>query len=106
VAVAVDPFLLRSALHAVLAADPRFEVALCPAAVDPAACAETAGAQVLLTSEPVDAVHVCVVTLSITSEALQLTVDGERREVSGTSWASLCDWLAEELAGLRLRTAS
>lgn len=54
-AVAVDPFLLRSAVYAILAADTRFNVVLCPLGEDPAEFARATEASVLLTSTPVEA---------------------------------------------------
>jgi hypothetical protein len=106
VALAVDPFLLRSALHSGLAADPRLEVLLCPSSDDPLEFAHRMGAQVLLTSKPVKVADVRVVVLDSAGVTLTLAVGDGRRHLSDDAGSSPVARLADELAGVELATAS
>lgn len=62
--VAVEPYLLRSALYRLLVADARFEATLCPREADPSDCARETKADAVVVSERVDLPDDgCVVTL-------------------------------------------
>lgn len=64
VCVAVDPFLLRSALYQCMLLDPRFEVLLCPQEEDPGAFARAGGAPAVLASTHVDVPDAQVITVA------------------------------------------
>ena len=63
VCVAVDPFLLRSALYQCLLQDPRFTALLCPPGEDPTVFAPANGANVVVASTDLDIPHTQVITV-------------------------------------------
>jgi hypothetical protein len=98
VAVCVEPFLLRSALHAALVADGRFAPSLCPVDEAPSTWGPASGARMLLTSEHVAHPDLCVVTLSFPGETVSVCYSGACTESTYVDTADLCDQLVEQAA--------
>lgn len=94
--VVVEPPLLRSAMCAVLARDPRFDVVEC-AADDAAALAAREGARVILASAPVPAADAARIPFPRSGQEVIAIVDGELRRTTYAGLAELGDWLAEQL---------
>jgi len=81
VLVAVDPFLLRTALHQVLARDDRFEVLLHPADTPVPPVAGCQGCPpVVLTTRPLDVRGVCVVAVDPATGDVHVDGDGPYAE--------------------------
>lgn len=96
VGVGVDQFLYRSAMHAALAADGRFDAHLCPLGEDAVAHARECGARMLIASRPVCAPDLCVVTVSHLNQTAQIAYRGDRRDLISEGLASLCNQLAAQ----------
>jgi hypothetical protein len=62
--VAVDPFLLRSALYRCLLDDPRFTALLCPLGEDPTVFAPASGADAVLAYTNLNIPHTQVLTVA------------------------------------------
>lgn len=106
VAVAVDPFLLRTALHRTLAADKRFNAYQCPPGKDPLACAADVGAQMLMVSKPLHSSRLCVVVVSPLDRAIHITSRGNRRRLAYADMAGLLDQVAEQAVRLSCTDAA
>ena len=91
VAVAADPFLLRTALHSTLAADNRFDAYQCLPGKDPLVCAASLGAQMLLVSKPMPSSGLCVVVVSELDRSIHITSRGNRRRLAFADMAGLRD---------------
>ena len=78
VAVGVDPYVLRTAVHAVLALDSRFDAILLPDTDDLASEAEAADAALLLVSRPIEGSKMRVAWLSEGLRVLEVTEAGDR----------------------------
>ncbi len=78
VAVGVDPYVLRTAVHAVLALDSRFDAILLPDTDDLMSEAEAADAVLLLVSRPVEGSKVRVARLSEGLQVLEVAEAGDR----------------------------
>ncbi len=77
VVAAVEPFLLRTALHRVLSRDDRFEVVLHPAGAPfPPAVASHDTPTVVLTTRPLDLPGVCVVAVDPATGDVHVDGDG------------------------------
>lgn len=94
VGVAVDQFLFRSALHAALAADGRFDAHLCPLGEDPVAHARACDAQMLIVSRPLVVPELCVVTVSHLDAGVHVSYAGGCQDLVCEGMASLRDQLA------------
>lgn len=103
VAVAVNPLLLRSALHAALAADGRFEAYLCLPAADPVTFAKDSGAQMLVVSEPVQCADVCVIELSPPGRTVSVINEGACQQLPYSGTAELFDRIARRGDEVRRR---
>ncbi len=97
VAVGVDPFVLRTAVHAVLALDSRFHAILLPDTDDLAREAEAADAVLLLVSRPVEGSKVQVARVS---EGLQVLEVADAGDLLRTIPFEDLPSLAELLTGL------
>ena len=97
VEVGVDPYVLRTAVHAVLSLDSRFDAILLPDTDDLAREAEAADAVLLLVSRPVEGSKVRVARLSESFQTLEVTEAGSRL---GTIPFEGLPSLAELLKGL------
>jgi hypothetical protein len=98
VAVCVDPFLLRSTLHAALAADGRFTSYLCPVDEDPSSWGPASGARVLLASEPVAGHDLCVVLSSVAGGTVTASCSGPGTTLDCVDMATLRNYLIEHAA--------
>jgi hypothetical protein len=94
VTVAVDPFLLRSSLHAALETDSRFDACLCPVNSDPLAFAQQSHSHVLVVSEPVDAPDRCVVVLAQPGNDVAISHVSVCRNLTYAGMAAFRDELA------------
>ncbi len=97
VAVAVDPFLARSALHATLEQDDRFDARLCPIDEDAVAHAAAVEAHILIVSKSAQGAAMCVVLVSDSTGTVQLSYAGARQDVGYVSSSELRDQLASTL---------
>ena len=77
-AVGVDPYVLRTAVHAVLALDGRFDAILLPDTDDLMSEAEAADAVLVLVSRPVRGSKVRVARLSEGLQVLEVAEAGNR----------------------------
>ncbi len=94
VLVAVEPYLLRSAVYAALSRDDRFDAVLVPQQGRVADCADVAG--VVLVSEPVDIPGASVVILGAVEPTVQLGgTGGTGKSSSYSGLAELADLLAK-----------
>ncbi len=106
VGVAVDPFLFRSALHAALVADGRFDAHLCPLGDDAVLHARGCQAQMLIVSRRRVADGLCVVVLSSDDPTVQISTDGRYRNLDYGDMSSLRNQLAQQGGLLTLRDAA
>lgn len=104
--MAVDPFLLRSSLHAALETDSRFDARLCPVNSDPLTFAEQSQSQVLVVSEPVDAPDRCVVVLSQPGNDVEISHRSVCRHMSYVGMAAFRDELAASARSVLTAAAS
>jgi hypothetical protein len=100
VTVAVDPFLLRSSLHAALESDSRFDAYLCPVDEEPVACAEESDSQVLVVSQPVKTTNRCVVLLSHPGDNVALSYGNVCQQLTYGGMAAFRDELAASAEAL------
>lgn len=100
VAIAVEPFLLRSLLHATLTRDGRVDSHLCPLAADPVTWATEIGARMLVVSKPVRCSDLCVVLLSSAGETILVSYEGACQRFAYAGTAQLCDQIATHAATL------
>lgn len=105
-AVCVEPFLLRSTLHAALAEDERFVPSLCPIEADPALWGPASGASIILASEPLQRPELCVVVLSPPNETVSVTYSGACLELTYVDIPSLCNQLIEHGTAFERRGAA
>ncbi len=97
VGVAVDQFLFRTALHAALDADRRFDAHLCPLDEDPITHAHDCDARMLIVSRPPTPPaepQLCVVTVSHFDARVQVSYAGGSQDLVCEGIASLRDQLA------------
>lgn len=102
----VEPFLLRSTLHAALAVDERFASLLCPIEADPALWGPASGAPIILASEPLEHPDRCVVVLSVPGEIVSISYSGACQELTYVDIPSLCDQLIEHCTAFELSRAA
>jgi hypothetical protein len=100
VAVCVQPFLLRSTLHAALEADDRFAAYLCPIDGDPAVWGPASGAQIMLASEPILGRDLCVLLLSSPGETVSDSYSAAGEELTYVDIPTLRNQLIEHSAAL------
>lgn len=98
-AVGIDPFVTRTALHRALSLDDRIDAVLLPERDDLVGAAIEADATVLITSRPVLDGEIVVALLSESSPVVDVTLRG--RPIATTRYAGLTS-LAEFLAELGL----
>lgn len=96
VVVAVDPFLVRSALHAALVADSRLDARLCPLGEDALSLTLASGAQMVVVSRPLAASELCVVLLSPVDQTARITYGTWCQRLDYDDMASLCDLLGQQ----------
>jgi hypothetical protein len=94
VGVAVDQFLFRTALHAALAADGRFDAHLCPLGEDAVTHAREYGARMLIASRPFTEPDLCVVIVSHLQARVQISYTGGVQDLVYDGMASLRDQLS------------
>ncbi|MGH3118817.1 MAG: hypothetical protein ACRDQ2_17220 [Gaiellales bacterium] len=90
--IATEPFSFRSALHAILALDPRFEVSLAPKSWNIGAL--DAGEEILLVSEPVGPSDRIVIRLSDEPTSVEVSHGGSSETLAYEGIASLIELLA------------
>jgi hypothetical protein len=96
VAVGIDPFVTRTALHKALSLDSRIEALLIPEGHDLVAAAIEVGASVLITSLPVEGPEIATALLSEDSPVVDVIQHGQSiQTVPYAGLTSLADFLAK-----------